>query len=112
MNSYETYLENVIELREKEIKIYKEFIENELRCKIQEEVLNEMKFDGKGIKEIHKRCFPDMSFGQFILNALGWINSTKKRDPFFPEEDEMLNLIKEYANANSMWYQGWNLLNK
>ena len=27
MNSYETYLENVIELREKEIKIYKEFIE-------------------------------------------------------------------------------------
>ena len=52
MNSYETYLESVIELREKEIKIYKEFIENELRCKIQEEVLNEMKFDGKGIKEM------------------------------------------------------------
>ena len=52
MNSYETYLENVIELREKEIKIYKEFIENELRCRIQEEVLNEMKFDGKGIKEM------------------------------------------------------------
>lgn len=52
MNSYETYLESVIELREKEIKIYKEFIENELRCKIQEEVLNEMKFDGKDIKEM------------------------------------------------------------
>lgn len=52
MNSYETYLESVIELREKEIKIYKEFIENELRCRIQEEVLKEMKFDGKGIKEM------------------------------------------------------------
>ncbi len=52
MNSYEAYLENVIELREKEIKIYKEFIEEELRCRIQEEVLKEMKFDGKGIKEM------------------------------------------------------------
>ena len=36
------------------------------------------------LKEIHKRSFPDMRFGQFMMNALGWINSTKKRDPFFP----------------------------
>lgn len=62
------------------------------------------------LKEIHKHSFPDMRFGQFMMNALGWINSTKKRDPFFPEEDEMLDLIKEYANSNSMWYQGWELL--
>lgn len=53
-----------------------------------------------------------MRLGQFLLNALGWINRTKKRDPFFPEEDEMVELFKEYANSNSMWYQGWNLLNK
>ena len=64
------------------------------------------------LKEIHKRSFPDMRFGQFMMNTLGWINSTKKCDPFFPEENEMLNLIKEYANSNSMWYQGWDLLNK
>ena len=64
------------------------------------------------IKEIHKCSLPDMRFGQFILNTLGWINSTKKHDPFFPEEDEMLNLIKKYANANSMWYQWWDLLKK
>ena len=64
------------------------------------------------LKEIHKHSFPDMRFGQFILNALGWISQTKERDPFFPEEDEMLNLIKEYANSNSMLYQGWELLNK
>ena len=64
------------------------------------------------LKEIHKHSFPDMRFGQFILNALGWISQTKGYDPFFPEEDEMLNLIKEYANSNSMWYQGWKLLNK
>ena len=64
------------------------------------------------LKEIHKRSFPDMRFGQFILNALGWINTAKERDPFFPEEDEMLNLIREYANSNSMWYQGWTVLKK
>ena len=35
--------------------------------------------------EIHKRSFPDMRPGQFLLNALGYINSTLHRDPFFPE---------------------------
>lgn len=55
------------------------------------------------LKEIHKRSFPDLRFGQFMMNVLGWI--AKKRDPFFPEEDEMLELIKEYANTNSMWYR-------
>lgn len=64
------------------------------------------------LKEIHKKSFPDMRFGQFMMNVLGWISSTKKRDPFFPEEGEILNLIKEYANTNSMWYQGWELLKK
>lgn len=64
------------------------------------------------LKEIHKKSFPDMRFGQFALCFLGWISSTKKRDPFFPEENEMLDLIKEYANSNSMWYQGWDVLNK
>ena len=64
------------------------------------------------LAQIHKKSFPDMRFGQFMMNALGWINSTKKRDPFFPEEDEMLNLIKEYANTKSLWYQGWELLKK
>ncbi len=62
------------------------------------------------LKEIHKKSFPDMRFGQFILNVLGWISSTKKRDPFFPEDNEMLDLIKEYANSNLMWYQGWEIL--
>lgn len=64
------------------------------------------------LREIHKKSFPDMRFGQFVLNVLGWINSTKQRDPFFPEEDEMITLIKEYANSNSMVYQGWDILNK
>ena len=64
------------------------------------------------LKEIHKKSFPDMRFGQLMINFLGFVNSTKKRDPFFPEEDEIIELFKEYANANSIWYQGWDVLNK
>ena len=52
MNSYENYLENLLELREKEIDLYKEFIENELRCTIKEEVLKETKIDKKGIRQV------------------------------------------------------------
>ena len=44
--------------------------------------------------EMHKTYFPDMREGQFLLNLLGWINSTKKRDPFFVESKEFLNLAK------------------
>ena len=64
------------------------------------------------LKEIHKKSFPDMRFVQLMMNFLGFVNSTKKRDLFFPESEEMLELFKEYANSNSMWYQGWDLLNK
>ena len=57
------------------------------------------------MKEIHKKAFPDWRFGQTMMNFLSWVQNTKKRDPFFPEEDEMLKLFKEYANENSMWYR-------
>ena len=53
-----------------------------------------------------------MREAQYMLNLLGWINSTKKRDPSFIEAQEFLEYAKEYANSNSMWYQGWDLLNK
>lgn len=51
------------------------------------------------LKKIHKEVIPDMRFGQLMMNFLGFVNSTKKRDPFFPEEDEMLKLFKEYTNS-------------
>ena len=51
-----------------------------------------------------------MREGQFLLNLLGWINTTKKRDPFFIESQEFIEYAKEYANSNSMWYQGWSVL--
>lgn len=52
MNSYEAYLDSLLELREKEIDLYKEFIENELKCRIKEEVLRETKFDKNGAREV------------------------------------------------------------
>ena len=54
--------------------------------------------------KIHKKAFPDWRVGQLYLNFLGWVQS-KNRDPFFPEEDELLKLFKEYANTNSPWYR-------
>lgn len=62
--------------------------------------------------EIHKRSFPDMRPGQFLLNALGYINSTLHRDPFFPESDELIELFKQHANSKSIWYQRWDILNR
>ena len=52
MNGYETYLETLLELKEKEIEMYRNFIQNELRCRIQEEVLSETKFDKNGTREV------------------------------------------------------------
>ena len=54
------------------------------------------------LSEIHRHSFPDMRPGQFLLNALGYINNTSHRDPFFPESDELIELFKQYANSNSM----------
>jgi len=64
------------------------------------------------LKEIHKKSYPDMREGQFLLNALGWISIKKKIDPFFPESEQMLDLFKEYANSHSKLYygRGWELV--
>ena len=35
---------------------------------------------------------PDWRFGQLMVNFLGQLN----RDPFFPEEDEMLEELDKY----------------
>lgn len=35
---------------------------------------------------------PDWRFGQLMVNFLGSLN----RDPFFPEEDEMLEALEKY----------------
>lgn len=58
------------------------------------------------MKEIHKMSFPDWRFGQLMSNFLGWLYSEKKRDCFFPEEDEMIEHLREYANNTSLFYRG------
>lgn len=57
------------------------------------------------IKKIHKKSFPDLRFGQLLSNFFGWLFSEKCRDPFFPEEDEMIKYFIEYANTTSMFYR-------
>ena len=66
----------------------------------------------KELERIWMQCYPYLRFGQLMMNFLNYVALEHKRDPFFPEEDEMVELFKEYANSNSMWYQGWDLLNK
>lgn len=57
------------------------------------------------LKRIHKKSFPDMRFGQLMSNFFGWLYSEKKRDCFFPEEDEMIEHLREYANTVSPLYR-------
>ena len=46
---------------------------------------------------IHQQYFSDWRFGQLISNFFGWIYSEKKIDIFFPEEDRMIELLREFA---------------
>jgi hypothetical protein len=39
---------------------------------------------------------PNYRFGQMICNVFSDMVAPERRDPFFPEEDEMINYIKNY----------------
>lgn len=43
---------------------------------------------------------PDWRFGQFMCNVLGDM-SASGRDPFFPEEDEMIAYIEKYISTST-----------
>lgn len=47
--------------------------------------------------EIHKNHFPMWRFGQFIVNVLADWQAKTKRDIFFPEEDEMIQIFRDYV---------------
>ena len=49
------------------------------------------------LANIHKKYFPDWRFGQFCSNFFGWLVSEKGVDLFFPEEDQMLEYLREYV---------------
>ena len=52
------------------------------------------------LKEIHKKHFPDWRFGQLIVNVLADWQAKTKRDIFFPEEDEMIQIFRDYVNKS------------
>ena len=54
------------------------------------------------LTEIHKNIFPDWRFIQFMLNFLGWLQTEKKTDGWYYEEDKTLALLKEYAELHGM----------
>jgi len=47
------------------------------------------------LKVVHKERFPDYRFAQLMMVILGEMQS-KGRDPFFPEEEEMIKFIENY----------------
>lgn len=47
------------------------------------------------LAEIWRTKCPDWRFGQLMLNVLGQMQS-EGRDPFFPEENEMMKYFKKY----------------
>lgn len=62
-------------------------------------------------KRIRKFCnrlaaaweqLPDWRFGQLMMNALGEM----KRDPFFPEDDEMIEYLENYVENSPYRVKG------
>ena len=49
------------------------------------------------IARIHKKYFPDWRFGQLICN----IQRTRGNDLFYFEEDDFLDLLKEYVGEDN-----------
>lgn len=54
----------------------------------------------KELERIWIQCYLDLRFGQFMVNFFNYVAFEYKRDPFFPEEAEMLKYLKEYAKKS------------
>lgn len=52
------------------------------------------------LREIHMKYFGQWRFGQMISNVLGDWQAKTKRDIFFLEEDEMIQIFKDYIKEN------------
>lgn len=51
------------------------------------------------LQTIHIGYFPDWRFGQLMSNFFGWLVSEKNVDIFFPEEEKMVEYLKEYTES-------------
>ena len=49
------------------------------------------------LERIHRTHFCDWRFGQFMSNFFRWLYQEYVMDPFFPEEDKMLEYLYEFA---------------
>lgn len=54
----------------------------------------------KELEKIWIQYYSDLRFGQLMMNFLNYVALEHKRDPFFPEESEMLKYLKEYAKKS------------
>ena len=52
-------------------------------------------------RRIYKKEFPDWRFFQLMSNFMGWVYQEKKKDPWFIEENQCLELFKEFAGEMS-----------
>lgn len=55
------------------------------------------------LERVWMQWYPDLRFGQLMMNFLNYVALEHKRDPFFPEESEMLKYLKEYAKKSSFY---------
>lgn len=58
----------------------------------------------KEICKIHKRTFPDLRVGQLWIVFLNWVGQNKKVDPFFPEEDVLLEYFKDFEKYETKYH--------
>jgi len=49
--------------------------------------------------QLWKDNLPDWRFGQLCSNFFGWLFDEKKKDLFYPEEEDMLEYFKEYIDT-------------
>lgn len=50
----------------------------------------------------HQALIPDWRFLQFMSNFFGWLQSTKKIDPFFIEDDELDGFLTEFFEDSGL----------
>lgn len=52
-------------------------------------------------KEIYKKEFPDWRFFQLMSNFMGWVYQEQKKDPWFVEENQCIELFKKFSEEMS-----------
>ena len=57
-------------------------------------------------------CTVPISISLPELNSDKYFITSSKEFSSVPESDELIELFKQHANSNSMWYQGWDVLNR